>query len=98
MKILKARKEDWIQLSCWSVKYSLKLFVVIILVMDFFPQKYSFLSKSTQCSTRAIDSESLCDDKSKDYMKEAIRGFSGEVFDLFCGNDLHWESHNCQKV
>ena len=31
-------------------------------------------------------------------MKEAIRGFSGEVFDLFCGNDLHWESQNCQKV
>ncbi len=58
----------------------------------------SFLSKSTQCSTKAIDSEEVCDDKSKDYMKEAIRGFSGEVFDLFCGNDLHWESQNCQKV
>ena len=40
----------------------------------------------------------MCDDKSRAYMKEAIKGFSGEVFDLFCGNDLLWDSHNCKKV
>ena len=31
-------------------------------------------------------------------MREAIKGYSGEVFDLFCGNDLLWDSHNCKKV
>lgn len=31
-------------------------------------------------------------------MKEAINVFSGEVFDLFCGNDLMWESSKCKKI
>lgn len=74
MRILKAKKEDWIPLSC------------------------CFISKSTQCSTSAISEEEKCDDRSRTYMREAIKGYSGEVFDLFCGNDLLWDSHNCKKV
>lgn len=31
-------------------------------------------------------------------MREAIKGYSGEVFDLFCGNDLLWDSNHCKKV
>ena len=58
----------------------------------------SFISKSTQCSSKAIDEEPKCDEKSRIYMKEAIKVFSSEVFDLFCGNDLIWDSHECKKV
>lgn len=63
-----------------------------------YPFPGSFISKSTQCSTSALAEEGQCDDKSRAYMKEAIVGFSSEVFDLFCGNDLVWDSHNCKKV
>lgn len=63
-----------------------------------FPLLISFISKSTQCSTSAISEEEKCDDRSRTYMREAIKGYSGEVFDLFCGNDLLWDSHNCKKV
>lgn len=58
----------------------------------------SFISKSTQCSNGAINGDNKCNDKSRAYMKDAVKGFSGEVFDLFCGNDLLWDSHNCKKV
>lgn len=58
----------------------------------------SFISKSTQCSTSAISEEDKCDDRSRTYMREAIKGYSGEVFDLFCGNDLLWDSNHCKKV
>lgn len=56
------------------------------------------MSKSTQCSVGAIDGEPACDQKSKEYMKEAVRGFSGEISELFCGNDLQWGSAKCQRV
>ncbi|UXI19529.1 Calcitonin gene-related peptide type 1 receptor [Sarcoptes scabiei] len=73
-KILKAKKDNWIPLSC------------------------CFISKSNQCSTNVIKGEPKCDDKSSSYMMEAINQFAGEVFDLFCGNGLMWQSDACQKV
>lgn len=58
----------------------------------------SVLSKSTQCSVKAIDNELACGEKSREYMKDAVRGFAGEMFDLFCGSDYQWGSPSCNKV